>query len=158
MTPPASESEVIPGSSTEVSARPDSRKPVNWRSAASRRASAFGPGGQHLDDREAGLVGVLGEVVEQRPQAGGDPLRPGRSLLRLEAAGGVAEEVAEQHVVGGEEAVLLAVEEFVEGLAGDAGDADHVDHPGLRVAALGDDLDHRLVDAVALGFGHRLPR
>ena len=68
------------------------------------------------------------------------------------------EQVAEQHVVGGEEAVLLAVEEFVEGLAGDAGDADHVDHARLRVAALGDDLDHRLVDAVALGFGHRLPR
>src|SRR6185312_13226375 len=38
----------------------------------------LGPGGQHLDDREAGLVGVLGEVVEQRSQPGGDPLGPGR--------------------------------------------------------------------------------
>ena len=131
---------------------------MNWRSAASRRASAFGPGGQHLDDREAGLVGVLGEVLEQRPEPGGDPLRPRRPRLRLEAAGGVAEQVAEQDVVGGEEAVLLAGEELVEGLARDAGDADHVDHAGLRVAALGDDLDHRLEDAVALGFGHRLPR
>ena len=156
--PPASESEVIPGSSTEVSARPASRNPVNWRSAASRRASAFGPGGEHLDDREAGLVGMLGQVFEQLAEAGGDALRPGRAGLGLEPPGRVPEQVAEQHVVGGEEAVLLAGEEFVERLSRDAGDADHVDHAGLGVAALGDDLDHRLQDAGALGIRHGLPR
>ena len=97
-------------------------------------------------------------IAKLTGQAGGDPLRPRRSLLGLEAFGGVAQKVAEEDVVGGEKAVLLAVEQFVEGLAGDAGDADHVDDPGLRVATLGDDLDHRLVYAVALGFGYRLPR
>lgn len=53
---------------------------------------------------------------------------------------------------------IVAVEEFIEGLPRDPGDADPVDRACLRVAALGDDLDHRLVDAVALGLGHRLPR
>ena len=64
------------------------------------------PRGQDLDDREPRLVGVLGEVVEQRPEPGGDPLGPRRPGLRLEAPRGVAEEVAEQDVVGGQEAVL----------------------------------------------------
>ena len=131
---------------------------MNWRSAASRRASAFGPGGEHLDDREAALVGMLGEVLEQLRQAGRDPLGPGRARLRLEAPRGVAEQVAEQHVVGGEEAVLLAREQLVERLSRHAGDADHVDHARLGVAALGDDLDHRLQDPPLLGLRHRLPR
>ncbi len=156
--PPASESEVMPGSSTDVSARPASRNPVNWRRAASRRASAFGPGGEHLDDREARLVGMLGEVFEQLRQPRRDALGPGRPGLRLEATRGVAEQVAEQDVVGGEEAVLLAGEELVEGLSRYAGDADHVDHARLRIAALGDDLDHRLQDSPLLGLRHRLPR
>src|SRR5206468_12790485 len=87
-----------------------------------------------------------------------DALGPGGSRLGFKAPGGVAEQVAEQHVVGGEKAVLLTGEELIERLAGDAGDADHVDDPRLGVTALGDYFDHPLEDAAALGLRHGLPR
>ena len=143
--PPAIVSAVLPGRSTVLSGRPASMKPVNRRSAASRRASACGPAASTSIDRETRLVRVGGQVLEDRPQPGLDPLRPGRlgppPEGRLRRRSSTA---AEQDVVGGEEAVLLAVEEFVERLPRDPRGADHVDDPGLGEAARRDHLDHRL--------------
>ena len=69
----------------------------------------------------------------------------------LVGAGDVGDEDVDHRVVGLEEAVLLVVEHFVEGLERDPGDLDHVGDGRRLVALCRRDADHRLAQALPLG-------
>ena len=70
----------------------------------------------HLDHRDARDVGLGGEQLDERPQAGGDPLRPGLVRSRLEGGGDMGDEDVEDGVVGLEKAGRLVLEHLLEGL------------------------------------------
>ena len=63
----------------------------------------------------------------------------------------VDEDDVDDGIVGLEEAVLLAREELVEGLAGEPGGLDHVADGRLLVALGSGAADHRLQQPLALG-------
>ena len=62
--PPATESEVMPGSSTEDSAPPRVEETGELTQRGVAPGQGLRPGGEDLDDREARLVGMLGQVPE----------------------------------------------------------------------------------------------
>jgi hypothetical protein len=64
--------------------------------------------------------------------------------------------VVGDHVVGGEEAGFLVVKVLVEGAAGDRGGLGDVGDRGRVVAALGDGVDQRRDDPLALILGDEL--
>src|SRR5262249_12994868 len=74
----------------------------------------------------------------------------------LVAVIGHLDQSARGDVEGGEEAVLLVVEELVEGLPRDARPLDHVDDASLGIAELGDHVDGGGQDARSLLGGHLL--
>ncbi len=96
-------------------------------------------------------LGVLGDVVEQRlagaVQAVGPAALLGPGVERDLAGAG------DDDVVGGQEALLLVGEQFVEGPARYACEPDHVRHCRGLIAPLGDGLDHPTVEARPLVAG-----
>ena len=108
-----------------------------------------------LDHGGAGQPGVGGEALDDRGEPPLDPLLP----LQLFVAAGVhlGEKPLDQHVVGGEEAVVLAVEVPVEGGERDTGLLRHLLNRSSPVAGAADDLDHRLEDRFPSRRGGRWP-
>ena len=135
-----------------------SRNPVNCLKAASRRASALGPAASTSTIANRASSGCSARCWSSAPKPAETALCPWRARADSKPLAVSPQQVAEQDVIGREEAVLLAGEEFIERLSRDSGDVDHVHYAGIRVASLGDDLDHRLQDSTLLGLRHRLPR
>jgi len=97
---------------------------------------------------------VPGDVVEHRLAAGVEPVGP--AALRGPCVDHALAGACDDDVVGREEARFLVDEQLVEGPARDAGEGDHVGDRGRLVAALGDRLDHRTVEARPLVAGDLL--
>ena len=128
------------------------REPRQRRAVALPRALAHRG---HLDHRHPGDVGLGGQQFDQCPQRRRHPVGPGLAAGSLVGAGDVGDEDVDHRVVGLEEAVLLAVEHFVEGLERDTGDLDHVGDRRRLVAFRRRDADHRLAQPLPLG-AHRV--
>ena len=102
-----------------------------------------------LEHHEHGRVAIVARCLCE-------PLE-GRSRPILQGAVGgevgppdLLDVAADDQVEGGEEALFLVGELLVEGAARDAGQADHLLDAGALIAAAGDGLDHRSVDAGTL--------
>ena len=107
--------------------------------------------GERLDQEAAGDGRVAGEDVEQGGEAGAHPVGPG--LPRPRRRQHRVEDVGLDHLVGGDEAVLLALEVLVEGAAGDLRRGGDTGDRGRVVAVLGDRLDHAVEQPLALVLG-----
>ena len=113
--------------------------------AASERRGA---GGATVDDERHRRVGVVGYETEQLLEAEAKALAPALAGLgcRLEALA----QARRGSVEGGQEAVFLVLEVFVEGGTGDAGAVEHVLDAHFAVAELGSRAQHRRQQALAL--------
>ena len=116
-------------------------------------------GGQRLDDRRGRVLGLRGDELEQRRDHVAELARPAAAV-----ALGVDDRLdrRRQHpdpvVHRGDEAVLLVVEELVEGRARDAGALDHLGDRRRGVGSAGADDRHRLQQPLALRVGDVLAR
>ena len=113
-------------------------------------------GGDRLDHAEAGQLGLGGEEAQHRRQRRPHLLRP-----LAEGLGGGPHrgaDVVGDHLVGGEETGFLVGEVLVEGAAGDRGGLGDVGDRGRVVAALGDRVDQRRDDPLALVLLDELAR
>src|SRR5262249_3059450 len=108
-----------------------------------------------LDHGRAGQLGIEGEEFDDRLQAFLHPLQP--RLAAVAVGDHLGEDLLDQHLVGGEEALVLVLEVFVEGGAGDARLLDHVGNRSLLVALATDDADHCRQDEVTPRFGCHQP-
>ncbi len=99
-----------------------------------------GAGGRDLDHGSARQRRVEGEEFDDRREPGLDPLQPG--LAAVAVGDDLGEDLLDQHLVGGEEAVVLVLEVLVEGGAGGGRLLDHVGDRGLLVPLAADHADH----------------
>jgi hypothetical protein len=117
-------------------------------------------GGEDLDQEHAREVGLLGEDGEVGGQDAVEACeRVGLGLGPIgEHVAGAGEQDADAGVEGGDEAVLLAREVLVEGLARDAGALDDVADRRVHVALLGRGRRHPEQHPLALGGADLLAR
>jgi hypothetical protein len=111
---------------------------------------------ERLDRRQPGGGRLLDDEVHEA----GDP---GDQLFAEVPGAPVGVADLQRHppydlVEGGEEAVLLVVEQFVEGGLGDAGQGDEVVQRRRGIAVAGHQLDHRRLEARPLVLGRLLRR
>ena len=133
----------------ESTARPSRRIAVSSATVSPRSGlSAARPGGGSLDDHDPRPVGLGGDQLEQRAEAGQDPIRPGR--LGRRGGHDPRPRLGGDPVVEAEEAVLLAREQRVEGADADPRRGDDVVDRGRLVAARGEDPGGGGKHAVAL--------
>src|SRR5439155_20114423 len=110
---------------------------------------------RHSDEvgaAEPGPVAPPAQIVARAEPHGLDPVRLCRERDQaLEQPGRLL-------IAGGEEAVDLVAEELVERIARDTRSRDNGRDGRPFVAALGDDLEHRVYESLALGRPHVVRR